>query len=457
MALGVAEVIGDVFSDDPQMPVRDARIQPRSGIPGMWVELTAEGFPADADVLIGAGRSASQFRTLNRDRADPYGRIATQVRVPGWVETGDEIVFVAMAEDVEAHTARFRVVDQDEAGVNRRIQVNGRVEGGDPCPRIVTENGRDYALVGEGVSLTLGSWNSVSGYTSALDNCGDVAAVISVTDIRPTEPPERETISVRGYVTDGVECPILRTDDGRTFSLGARGRDIAPGSYVEATGRAGGVSHCLQGEPLDVTSLQPVRQQRETRTPEPRRQQVSGRLIDVYQGCGTLRTRENEIVKLADMDDRSLVGKHVTAVGTASQTGRCGNEQTLDVSDIRAETRNRQQQQDRQQGGRLTARNLVGTWRARGGDCANPDFEVQRTMSGRYAVAATVNEKPQRGFVRAGDSPAMVFSAINSPIPVDKLGEDRLAIYSPIADGAVRIGGTYVPRSGTIFTACSPG
>lgn len=62
-----------------------------------------------------------------------------------------------------------------------------------------------------------------------------------------TAPPAEETLTVQGWLGDGVECPVIDADDGTRYGLSGE-FDIPPGTYVEVTGELFEVSTCMEGE-----------------------------------------------------------------------------------------------------------------------------------------------------------------------------------------------------------------
>lgn len=67
-----------------------------------------------------------------------------------------------------------------------------------------------------------------------------------------------EVVRVTGTLTDeGVECPAMRGDDGTLYTL--TGADLAPyetGDRLVVEGTRAGISFCMQGTTLAVTSVQ---------------------------------------------------------------------------------------------------------------------------------------------------------------------------------------------------------
>jgi hypothetical protein len=68
-----------------------------------------------------------------------------------------------------------------------------------------------------------------------------------------------DTITVTGCVSEGVECLILTTLDGKhKYSLGRSDR-LKPGRSYRIRGTVGGVSVCMQGESLKPVKITPLK------------------------------------------------------------------------------------------------------------------------------------------------------------------------------------------------------
>lgn len=70
--------------------------------------------------------------------------------------------------------------------------------------------------------------------------------------------PGDAAVTVEGRVSGGPECPVLETPGGEIYSLVGNGLDVAPGSYVEVTGRRAEMSFCMHGTALAVDSVRPA-------------------------------------------------------------------------------------------------------------------------------------------------------------------------------------------------------
>ncbi len=74
------------------------------------------------------------------------------------------------------------------------------------------------------------------------------------------EPAAGSEVAVTGMLTDeGVECPALRSDDGRLYTLSSR--DIGSfhsGDRVRVEGTVAAVSVCMQGTTIAVATIEPA-------------------------------------------------------------------------------------------------------------------------------------------------------------------------------------------------------
>lgn len=70
--------------------------------------------------------------------------------------------------------------------------------------------------------------------------------------------PDRNLIEMTGTITrQGVECPTMRGDDGRTYSLLGDIRGFRPGDRVSISGRVAEMSFCQQGTAVEVRRIAP--------------------------------------------------------------------------------------------------------------------------------------------------------------------------------------------------------
>jgi hypothetical protein len=72
------------------------------------------------------------------------------------------------------------------------------------------------------------------------------------------QPPQSGTFTITGTLTrEGVECPAMRGDNGRLYTLtGDTGR-FQPGTHVRVTGTVAQISYCQQGTTIQVRAIAP--------------------------------------------------------------------------------------------------------------------------------------------------------------------------------------------------------
>lgn len=68
--------------------------------------------------------------------------------------------------------------------------------------------------------------------------------------------PGRRDMTVIGTVTrEGVECPAVRGDDGRLYTLAGDIRGFRPGDRIRVEGRPADFSTCMQGTTIEVSRI----------------------------------------------------------------------------------------------------------------------------------------------------------------------------------------------------------
>jgi len=84
---------------------------PLEGPTGSSVALAASGLPANAAVVLGAGRPGQSYTVLEHAKASADGTITTKLSVPAWATTEKDLVFVVAADDGDwtIRSAKFDV------------------------------------------------------------------------------------------------------------------------------------------------------------------------------------------------------------------------------------------------------------------------------------------------------------------------------------------------------------
>ena len=72
----------------------------------------------------------------------------------------------------------------------------------------------------------------------------------------PAKPAIGDTVKLRGTIAEDVDCPLLRLDDGTTFSLTGRvPRGLRSGERVCVGGTVVATSQCLTQPTIEVETV----------------------------------------------------------------------------------------------------------------------------------------------------------------------------------------------------------
>lgn len=181
-------------------------LEPRSGPPGTDVQVRVAGFPPDVAVDVGFGPPGEEHRLLSRSSTGSEGTTAAAVRVPGDAVPGRPYLIVAAYAPALLRLAdTFRVTAPAPAGALPDTLAGGRMDS---------------------------------------DSAGGAA-------------PGAGEVRVTGRLTDeGVECPALRGDDGRLYTLAGDTGGFEPGDRVTVLGTVAEMSTCMQGTTVSVRSIE---------------------------------------------------------------------------------------------------------------------------------------------------------------------------------------------------------
>ena len=181
-------------------------LEPRSGPPGTDVQVRVAGFPPDVAVDVGFGPAGEEHRLLSRSSTGSEGTTAAAVRVPDDAVPGRPYLFVAAYAPALLRLAdTFRVTAPAPAGAPADTLAGGRMD---------TDTGTDTT-------------------------------------------PRAGEVRVTGRLTDeGVECPALRGDDGRLYTLAGDTGGFKPGDRVTVAGTVAEMSTCMQGTTISVRSIE---------------------------------------------------------------------------------------------------------------------------------------------------------------------------------------------------------
>lgn len=182
--------------DDAPSASPSIDLQPLAGAPGAPVTVRGQGLEPGSTVTIGAGPPQSEWDPLAEAEVGRNGSVESQVEIPQHAKPGRELVFVI-------HTPGGRtLVSRELDVVDRRDPDAGMPPGGEDA-----DGARSF----------------------------------------------------EGRVAAGVECPVLETDDGTTYSLAGADAAAHEGGYVRVTGTMASMSICMQGEgTISVSSLEEI-------------------------------------------------------------------------------------------------------------------------------------------------------------------------------------------------------
>lgn len=174
------------------------RLEPSSGRPGSVVEMRVDRVERGEWLAFGVRDGSGGILKLAEARADSKGRAKARVTVPDWANRRDDLIFVARRQNGD-------VLRSQPFDVTRR--------------RAKRDDRRDGDLL--------------------------------------RRPGRSGTIE--GWIVRGVECPVLRTDNGKSYSLVSDDVRLPLGAYVRLTGRPVQFSTCMEGAgTIDVSQLRRI-------------------------------------------------------------------------------------------------------------------------------------------------------------------------------------------------------
>jgi LysM repeat protein len=138
-----------------------------------------------------------------------------------------------------------------------------------------------------------------------------------------------------GTVTnEGVQCPSVRGDDGRLYTLTGDFGRLRPGERVRVTGHEARASICMQGTTIEVRQLQRLAGPTPP-APEPGLD-ITGTLTWEGVTCPAMRGDDGRLYTLAGDIRGFEPGDRVRVQGQRAQVSVCMQGTTLEVERIRA-------------------------------------------------------------------------------------------------------------------------
>ena len=119
-------------------------VSAESARPGEAIRVTAAGFPADVEVVVGAGPPQSEYEVLQRVRTTSRGEVNVSVNVPQYAAGRRALVFVVATPDNQTKVVSDRVMITGESG---SITISGTVTAeGVECPAVRTADNKLYTI-----------------------------------------------------------------------------------------------------------------------------------------------------------------------------------------------------------------------------------------------------------------------------------------------------------------------
>ena len=75
--------------------------------------------------------------------------------------------------------------------------------------------------------------------------------------LQPPDPRPGDSVHIRGRLDADVDCRLLRTEDGKVYSLSERLPNLRDGSRICVFGTISQVSQCMHSPSIDVEQVRP--------------------------------------------------------------------------------------------------------------------------------------------------------------------------------------------------------
>ncbi|KZY29916.1 hypothetical protein A3731_25745 [Roseovarius sp. HI0049] len=156
--------------------------------------------------------------------------------------------------------------DNDDGRDTAMTTLEGRVGDGVECATLTTADGDVWSLTSDDVEFTTGEYVRVRGARKAAAFCQQGVGTLDVVRLSEIDrsgnegdAPRNDRVTLEGRVQQGVECMVLRTSDGDTWSLTSDDVRFTEGEYVEVRGTRADMSFCQQGVgTVDVNRIREV-------------------------------------------------------------------------------------------------------------------------------------------------------------------------------------------------------
>ena len=195
-----------------------------------------------------------------------YVRVSGTRADMSFCQQGIGTVEVARLNEIAPGGDDGRDREEDDGRDTDMLTLEGRIGDGTECATLTTSDGDVWSLTSADVDFTAGEYVRVRGARKAAAFCQQglgTVDVIRLTEIDRDggdgEAPRNDRVTLEGRVSQGVECMVLRTSDGDTWSLTSDDVRFTEGEYVEVSGTRADMSFCQQGTgTVDVNRIREV-------------------------------------------------------------------------------------------------------------------------------------------------------------------------------------------------------
>lgn len=102
----------------PQTEPPIVAISPMSGPPGTVINMVASGFPTNVPVVVGIGRTGTEYEVVSRPVVGQRGSVYQAFPLPSYAETGEPWVVVVETNNQAARAVSYEFIVTDGAGDN---------------------------------------------------------------------------------------------------------------------------------------------------------------------------------------------------------------------------------------------------------------------------------------------------------------------------------------------------
>ena len=232
------------------------RVKPRALRPGQSLVLPEIARDEDADPGEGAAGTETEAGAEPGDQESAGAGDETGDRTAGRMGGSGDPAGAGTGESEAEATGRYTVEPGDSlAGIAARTGVR-------LAELMAVNEGVEPRALRPGQELVLPGGARDADTPGRAEGGTELAAVPDA-DARPepggatAAPAEAapEPMRLEGRIRKGVECPVLKTPDGRTYSLVSQAYGFTPGDYVAIEAEPVEVSFCMQGQTVRVTSM----------------------------------------------------------------------------------------------------------------------------------------------------------------------------------------------------------